>query len=129
MTDDAVLAPILSQPSLPIGLSKRSHRDLATSPDDLAIAEKRSKEEDIPVMGLRFTCDPYCREDRFAALTERFGERFRKIEIDSGPNNPHGLSLLSHSVLTIHRVREEESHPTQQAYRAVIAFLHEQLSA
>ncbi len=36
------------------------------------------------------------------------------------------LLLSSHSVLTIHRVKEP-THPTQMAYEAVVAFLKEQL--
>lgn len=127
MADDAVLAPVLSQPSLPIGRSHASRCALGTTPADLERAKARSQQENIPVMGLRFTGDILCPAERFDALEEAFGERFRRIEIDSSPGNPHGLSRTSHSVLTID-YQATEGHPTRQAYDEVIAFFHTQLA-
>lgn len=122
MVEESVMAPVLSQPSLPV----LKGGDLGISPHELEAAKRRSQEQNIPVLGLRFRCDILCRRSRFQALEKAFGSRFRKIEIPSHPFNPHGLPLWSHSVLTLHRTKREE-HPTQQAYRAVVAFLEEQL--
>lgn len=126
MVDDSVLAPVLSQPSLPVGLTAEAHEALATPEEVLQAAQERAERENIPVMGLRFTCDPLCRKARFDALSRRFGSRFRRIELDSSRGNPHGNPLDGHSVLSIHRVRRE-GHQTQDAFRQVVAFLHEQL--
>lgn len=126
MVDEFVKAPVMSQPSLPVGPLRSQHRDLGTTPSLLKQAVERSERENLPIMGLRFTCDPLCREARFQRLEELFGDRFRKIEIDSSLGNPHGISVASHAVLTVHRVKEPE-HPTQKAFREVVAFLHEQL--
>ncbi|TNE47580.1 MAG: dienelactone hydrolase [Deltaproteobacteria bacterium] len=126
MVDEFVMAPVMSQPSLPVGFSQDKHEDLGTDPAILEQAVRRSQEENLPLLGLRFTCDPLCRGSRFQKLEELFGERFRKIEIDSSAGNPHGIPRASHAVLTVHRVKEP-NHPTQQAFREVVAFLHEQL--
>lgn len=126
MLEPSFLAPVLSQPSLPVGITQTSHASLGMASADLERVRQRSEEHNIPVLGLRFSCDPLCRDQRFETLSQVFGERFRKIEIDSSLDNPHELSRFSHSVLTIHRVKEP-GHPTQQAYQSVVRFLREQL--
>lgn len=127
MTDDSVIAPVMSQPSLPVGPFAADREALATSEDILRHAQARSEAENIPILGLRFTCDSLCQAPRFRELERRFGERFRKIELDSSPGNPHGIASNAHAVLTVHRVRKE-GHPTQEAYHQVVSFLREQLT-
>jgi dienelactone hydrolase len=122
MADDAVLAPVLSQPSLPAGFSESVKRDLGTDPDKLAAAKKRN----IPLLGLRFSEDSICPPQRFEELEQQFGKRFRKIVIDSSRRNPYGISPLSHAVLTT-AYNPTPGHPARLAYEEVVRFLTEQL--
>ena len=126
MADDAVLAPVASQPSLPFPLSAELKHHPGVSAPDLDRALTRSKEQGVELMCLRFSHDPYVPKERYDRLQQLFGGAFRGIEIDSSPGNPHGLSPKSHSVLTRH-FRDEQGHPTRQARDQVIAFLKEKL--
>lgn len=125
MVDDVMIAPVLSQPSLPFPLTPAQRRDLGVDAATLARIQERT---DVCVLGLRFTHDPLVPDARFARLREVLGERFLAVEIDSGPGNPHGIPRTAHSVLALHRVAEP-GHPTQQALERVIAFLRERLLA
>jgi dienelactone hydrolase len=125
MVDPAVMAPVLSQPSLPFGLTGSQRAALHLSAADLRTAKQRA-EQGCGVLGLRFTHDPMCPGARFATLRREFGERFEGIEIDSGPGNPHGIKRIAHSVLTTDLV-DEEGHPTRRALDRVLAFFAERL--
>jgi len=127
MVDDIVIAPVLSQPSLPFPISRRHRRDLGVSDADLARIRTRSASTGVPVMGLRFTCDRAVPGERFARLREELGERFLAVEIDSSPGNPHGIPRNAHSVVTQHLV-DEPGHPTRIALDRVIAFFRERLA-
>jgi dienelactone hydrolase len=109
MVDPIVLAPVLSQPSLPAVLPGRdaNKRDLGISPQDLAAVKRRVADEDgLCVLGLRFTGDPLVPAARFERLREELGDAFVGVEIDSGEGNPGGHAAASHSVLTEHLVPE-----------------------
>ncbi len=56
------------------------------------------------VLGLRFSNDPFCFEQRFETLRQELGDRFLAVEIDSAPGNPYGHPKNAHSVLTHHLV-------------------------
>lgn len=122
MVDPWLMAPVLSQPSLPLGLTQKMRRALHVSNDQLAIIRER----DVPVLGMRFTHDRLCPGERFEALREEIGERFEAIEIDSGPNNPHGIRRIAHSVVTEDLV-DREGHPTHAALARVLEFFHQNL--
>ena len=73
MVDDVVLAPVLSQPSLPMAVGTERKSDLGVSDADLGRARQRCEDEDLCVLGLRFSGDraaPAERLDlrRFAAF-------------------------------------------------------------
>lgn len=126
MVDDTVVAPVLSQPSLPFPISRRHRRDLGISDADLVKVRARCA-AGTPVMGLRFTGDRASPGERFARLREELGDRFLAVEIDSSPGNPHGVPRDAHSVVTLHLV-DEPGHPTRIALDRVIAFFREQLA-
>jgi dienelactone hydrolase len=126
--DDSVLAPILSQPSLPLPLTLKQRRDPGLSEGELKIIEKRAAEDGLCAMGLRFSEDRMSPGERFVTLKERLGDAFEVIEIDSGPGNPDGLNRMAHSVLT-DQVRERDGHPAYEARKRVVAFLTERLTA
>jgi len=126
--DDSVLAPVLSQPSLPIPLTPKHRRDPGLSEAELKVIEQRAASEGLCAMGLRFSEDPMSPGDRFATLKARLGDAFEVIEINSKKGNEHGFGKLSHSVLTL-EVRETEGHPAYEARKRVVEFLKARLSA
>lgn len=125
MVDDSVLAPVLSQPSLPFGLTKAHKRDLNLSPADLARVKERAA-DGVCVLGLRFTNDALSPPERFARLREELGDSFIGVEIDSSPGNPWGHPKSAHSVLTEHLV-DEPGQPTRQALDQVLEFFRDRL--
>lgn len=127
MVDDVVVAPVLSQPSMPFPISRRHRRDLGVSDADLVKIRARCA-AGTPVMGLRFTGDRASPGERFARLREELGDRFLAIEIDSSPGNAHGVPRNAHSVVTQHLV-DEPGHPTRIALDRVIAFFRDRLAA
>lgn len=127
MVDDTMVAPVLSQPSIPFPISASRRRDVGVSDDDLVKIRARCA-AGTPVMGLRFTGDRAVPSDRFARLREELGDRFIGIEIDSSPGNPYGLPASAHSVLTYHLV-DQPGHPTRVALERVIAFFRDRLAA
>jgi dienelactone hydrolase len=126
MVDNTVVAPVLSQPSMPFPVSAAHRRDLGISDADLVQVRARCA-AGTPVMGLRFSADRGSPGERFARLREELGERFIAIEIDSSPGNPHGLPRNAHSVLTQHLI-DQPGHPTRVALDRVIAFFRERLA-
>lgn len=110
--DDLMLAPVISQPGLPFGVTAAAHAALGVS--DAHLAEASASR--VPILGLRFKEDSICRAERFDALRHRFGDRFEA----------HELPGKKHSVLTIDFVNEPE-HPTFKARERVMAFLRERL--
>jgi dienelactone hydrolase len=128
MLDEAVMAPVLSQPSLPFPFGADRKRALHVSDQDLRIIQDRVKNQGCKVLGLRFTGDPLCPPERFERLREELGDGFEGIEIDSSKGNPHGLPGTAHSVVTKDLV-DEEGHPTREALDRVMAFFAERLKS
>lgn len=124
--DPWLMAPVLSQPSLPLGGTAKLRRGLHASPAVAAAIRQRVEQEDYRVLGLRFSNDPACGGARFRALNDVLGEGFEAIEINSRPGNPDGIPVTAHSVLTTDLV-DREGHPTRAALDRVIGFLRERL--
>jgi dienelactone hydrolase len=124
--DEVVLAPVLSQPSVPLPLGAGRRRDSGVSEEELATVVGRTKGSNLCVLGLRFSGDRACPPDRFATLRERLGDAFEIIELDSSPGNAAGFKKSAHSVLT-EEVREEPGHPALAARERVVGFLTERL--
>ena len=122
--DDEMLAPVLSQPSLPFAGGKKRKRALGLCDADLATVAAR---DDLCVLAMRFTGDPAVPKERFEHLREVFGDRAICIEIDSGPNE-HGIPKRAHSVVTEHFV-DEPGHPTHDALNQVLDFYKQRLTA
>jgi dienelactone hydrolase len=94
MVDDIMIAPVLSQPSLPFAVGKTRGADLNLSPDDAAVIAERAA-GGCQVLGLRFDQDKLV-GDRFASLASLLGDSFIAVEIPS-------QSPKDHSVLTEQR--------------------------
>jgi dienelactone hydrolase len=125
MVDDTVVAPVLSQPSLPFPLGKRYKADIGISDADLARVKERVA-DGVCVLGLRFTGDPFCFEERFATLRRELGDGFIAVELDSSATNPHGHPKQAHSVLTEH-LDDRPGTPTRAALDQVLNFFKERL--
>ena len=98
MVDDIMIAPVLSQPSLPFSVGKARGADLNLSPDDAIVVAQRAA-DGCQVLGLRFDQDKLV-GDRFNSLRELLGDAFIAIELPS-------QSPKDHSVLT--EQRDEKS--------------------
>jgi dienelactone hydrolase len=125
MTEPAVVAPVLSQPSLPSNaFSKANGGCVDASPEEIACAKRRFQEEDLSMIGLRFKSDKVVPGARFEMLKREFGHRFEAIELNDEDAKP--ARRPPHSVLTIH-LREEG--PTKAAEQRVIAFFKQRTGA
>ena len=125
--DDSVLAPVMSQPSLPLPLTPKQRRDPGVSEAELQVVERRAADEGLCVMGLRFSEDAMAPRERFATLKNRLGDAFEVIEISSKKGNPDGIGRMAHSVLT-DQVREVDGHPAFEARKRVVEFLSSRLT-
>ncbi|MBV1913902.1 MAG: dienelactone hydrolase family protein [Pseudomonadales bacterium] len=126
MVDPSVMAPVLSQPSLPFPVTTSKRSALHISDEDLACVKKRVTEKKQKILALRFSDDKTSPPERFDRLRKEFGDGIETIEIDSSPGNAHGISGKAHSVLTTEFV-DEQGHPTLDAVNRTIEFLREKL--
>jgi dienelactone hydrolase len=125
--DDSVLAPVLSQPSVPLPLGLARRHDTGLSEPEMTTIADRCANDGLCAMGLRFSEDKMSPRERFTALKERLGDAFEVIEIDSGPGNEGGFSKMAHSVLT-EEVREVDGQPAYEARKRVVEFLTQRLT-
>ncbi len=126
MLDSPTLAPVLSQPSLPLPLSKAAKSALHASPREIAAAHEKIDKQGARILGLRFHNDPACPAERFQRLRDEFGTAFEAIEIDPKYANPAGRNP-PHSVVTNHLI-DKEGEPTRAALDRVLSFFKEQLA-
>ncbi|MDA2951837.1 MAG: dienelactone hydrolase family protein [Actinomycetota bacterium] len=110
MVDDIMVAPVLSQPSLPFAIGGSRGADLNLSESDQARLVERAQ-AGCQVLGLRYTGDKLV-GTRFATLRKLLGEAFIAVEFAS-------TSKQDHSVLT------EQIQP--EAIERVLQFLHDKL--
>lgn len=126
-TDDRVLAPVLSQPSLPLGVTARAKRSIDISPAELAVVKGRCVAEGLQVLGLRFRSDKLVPDERFAFLADQLGDAFVAVELDDDAANPDA-ALKPHSVLTEHLI-DEPGQPTRAALDQVLDLFRTKLLA
>ena len=127
MVDEVVMAPVLSQPAMPLFGSGHGAA-LGISDSQLEIVKERAQ-TGVSVLGLRFSGDPKCPPERFATLKRELGSSgFEAIEIDSSKGNPYNIPEDAHSVLTTELVFKD-GHPTKEALDRVLAFFKERLLA
>ena len=125
MTDPSVVAPVLSQPSLPIGRKNPLREaEIGLSRDEIACVKGRMEAEDLSVIGLRFKSDVLVPDVRFETYAREFGHRFESIELEDADAQP--AFIPPHSVLTLHL---KEHGPTKAAEQRVIQFFKERTGA
>ncbi|MFT4676518.1 MAG: dienelactone hydrolase [Patiriisocius sp.] len=123
MLEPAVLAPVLSQPSLPL----LNPAGLHIAPEELAQVKKRMEEEDLTVLAYRFAGDPMCKAAKFEAYQAALGDRFIGRTLEDNAANPNGPDT-PHSVVTLHLI-DEEGQPTRAALDEIIGFYQHRLSS
>ena len=102
MVDDIMIAPVLSQPSLPFVVGKARGADLNLSPDDVAVITQRAA-DGCQVLGLRFTQDKLV-GSRFDTLREILGDAFIAVEIPSQSPKDHRVLTEQRDEASVQRV-------------------------
>jgi dienelactone hydrolase len=123
MTEPAVVAPVLSQPSMPATTRKRQD-GFDCSAAEVACAKARFEAEDLSMIGLRFKSDKLVPDARWNRYKVEFGDRFEAHEFEDEDAKP--AFIPPHSVLTLHL---REDGPTKEAERRVIQFFRERTGA
>jgi dienelactone hydrolase len=131
MLEPSVLAPVLSQPSLPLD----NPAGIEIAPDEIAAVRQRLDREDLTVMAYRFEGDRFCTAQRFAAYAEALGDRFVARVLPDSAANRDGLAPFfehvvksPHSVVTAHLI-DEAGQPTIAARDEIIAFFVRRLAS
>jgi len=122
MLEPAMLAPVLSQPSLPVMNPAGMH----IAPQELKAVKKRLDREDLSVLAYRFAGDSFCRAERFAAYQQALGDRFQARVLPDSAANPDAPMKNPHSVVTLHLI-DEENQPTRKAVDEIIGFFKTRL--
>lgn len=123
--DDRIVAPVLSQPSLPFGATAKQRSSIDISGPSLEVVKGRCARGELEVVGLRFKGDRFVPEQRFDFLRQQLGEAFIAVELDDADANPEG-AMKPHSVLTEHLI-DEPGQPTHQALELVLDLFRRRL--
>lgn len=126
MTEPAVIAPVLAQPSLPLGLGAARKAAMGVSPQEVDCAKQRFEKENLSMIGLRFKGDPLVLDERFATFKATFGDRFEAIELDPRDAQP-AFGMAPHAPLTGNLRDDDPDGPTKRAERRVIEFFRQRL--
>jgi dienelactone hydrolase len=125
MTEPSVVAPVLSQPSMPVG--KKGAAMIDASPAEIACAKRRFEDEDLSLLGLRFKSDGFVPDARFDMLEATFGKHFERVDLEDRDALP-GTGMPPHSVLTLHQI-DEPGSVTKEVEERVIAFFKQRVGA
>ena len=117
MLEPAMLAPVMAQPSLPLGQAGGTAMD----PGELAAVKARMEADDLTVRAYRFAGDSFCKAERFAAFAEALGDRFEPRVLPNTAARPTKMMSNPHSVVTIHLI-DEAGQPTAIARDEILDF-------
>ncbi|HEY5194825.1 MAG TPA: dienelactone hydrolase family protein [Solirubrobacteraceae bacterium] len=130
MLEPAMLAPVLSQPTLPLD----DPAGIEIAPGELAAVRERLERDDLTVMAYRFKGDRFCKAQRFAAYSEALGERFVARVLPDSAANPESPPFFEdvvgspHSVVTAHLI-DEAGQPTIAARDEILSFFAHRLAS
>jgi dienelactone hydrolase len=129
MLEPTVLAPVLSQPSLPLD----DPGGLEIAPDELVKISERLKRENLTVLGYRFEGDNFCRAERFAAYSRALGDQFLPRVLPNASANPGPRPSFferyvptPHSVTTVDLI-DRDGEATTAARDEILAFFQRRL--
>jgi dienelactone hydrolase len=129
MLEPAMLAPVLSQPALPLD----DPTGIEIAPDELAAVRERLERDDLTVMAYRFEGDQFCKAERFAAYSQALGERFVARVLPDSAAHPapppffEQVVATPHSVVTAHLI-DEAGQPTIAARDEILSFFVDRLA-
>lgn len=123
MLEKSVLAPVLSQPSLPLNDPAGMH----IAPDELAAVKARMEADDLTVRAYRFAGDRFCKAERFAAYEAALGSRFEARVLPDAAANPKAAMKNPHCVVTHHLI-DEAGQPTAEARDEILDFFRMRLN-
>ncbi|WP_285295630.1 dienelactone hydrolase family protein [Aureimonas altamirensis] len=129
MLEPAMLAPVLSQPSIPLDQPEA----LESSSEELAAIRQRLEREDLTVLAYRFEGDLICRAQRFRAYADALGDRFVSRTLPDTAANTDVAPFFAqhvaypHSVVTQHLV-DRAGEPTLDARDEILRFFRQRLS-
>lgn len=116
MADEAVLAGVASQPSLPLHTGSK----LPMSQEEVEQV-KRQLDQHGPMKAFRFEKDPICSAARFETIGRALNtEGQERIQLVTLPGK-------GHSVLTLH-FNGAEGHPTRNALDTTLQYFREKLA-
>ena len=130
MLEPAMLAPVLSQPALPLNESA----GIEIAPEEIKAIRDRLVREDLTVLAYRFEGDRFCMAARFATYAEALGDRFvGRVLPDSAANTdvaPFFAKRVAcpHSVVTAHLI-DEAGQPTIAARDEILSFFAKRLGS
>jgi dienelactone hydrolase len=130
MLEPAMLAPVLSQPALPLN----DPAGIEIAPDEVKAVRERLERDDLTVMAYRFEGDKFCMAQRFAAYKEALGDRFiGRVLPDSAANTDlapffERRVTTPHSVVTAHLI-DEVGQPTIAARDEILGFFKHRLAS
>lgn len=104
MVDDIMVAPVLSQPSLPFALGEKRSADLNLSEQDTQRVVQRAA-AGCEVLGLRYNGDRLV-GTRFDELRKLLGDAFIAVEFDSTSKSDHSVLTEQRQELGVQRVLE-----------------------
>ncbi len=104
MVDDIVVAPVISQPSLPFAVGVKRSADLGLSPQDATRVAQRAA-DGCQVLGLRYNGDRLVGK-RFAELHKLLGDAFIAVEFESTKKSDHAVLTEQRQELGVQRVIE-----------------------
>ena len=129
MLERSVLAPVVSQPSLPLD----DPAGVESTPDELHAVRERLERDDLTVLAYRFDGDRFCKAQRFAAYAEALGDRFVERVLPDDAANTDVAPFFAkhvgcpHSVVTAHLI-DEAGQPTVAARDEILSFFTRRLS-
>jgi dienelactone hydrolase len=126
-THPSLIAPVLSQPSMPAPIRGSQKRSIDCSAADLEVVKGRCAADGLQVLGLRFRGDAFVPPGRFQFLREQLGEAFVAVELDDSSANPEAI-MKPHSVVTEHLI-DEPGQPTRAALDQVLELFRTRLLA
>jgi dienelactone hydrolase len=129
MLENSVLAPVLSQPSLPLD----DPAGIEIAPSEVEAIRQRLEREHLTVLAYRFEGDRFCKAQRFAAYSEALGDRFiGRVLPDSAASTDVAPFFAKHvgcphSVVTAHLI-DEAGQPTIAARDEILEFFAQRLA-
>ena len=115
MADDAVLAGVASQPSLPMFAQTSLHMSESDEEEIRSALDKKGA-----MLAFRFAGDKLCTAAKFEAIDKAFNDDAERIRLKTLPGNEH-------SIFTLHFV-DEEGSPTVEALNEVFGYFKEKLN-